>query len=313
MHTSIKSALAMAILAVGLNANAFELNNDNVVIKQDTTPNKIATYDLAVLDSLNAIDVDVVGVPKSMYEGDLSKFADTTVIGTLFEPDYDVLQKLAPDLIFAGSRSAKAIPDLEKLAPTAIYNIDPNHFIESFTKANLDLATAFDKTEPAQQIIDQINKNLAATQAANQGKTMAFLFIINDNIIAHVPGDRFGFAYDITGFDSVLPARPADYVAPPRPEPGSAEAKAAQEQRVQTIKSIAEADPDWLFILDRGAINGAEKTAEKTLAKHELLSQTSAFKNGNVYYVEPNPWYVITGGLNNFENITADLVKTFVK
>lgn len=310
MNLMLKMASTLAIVSFGLAANAFELKNDNGVIKTDAKPANIATYDLAVLDSLNALGVNVAGVPKSMYVDDLSKFSEKPVIGTLFEPDYDALKKIQPDLIFAGGRSAQAVPQLEKIAPVASYEIDSNNYLQSFTDANLNLAKAFGKTKEAQDIIDQINANVDQLQKANKDKTMAFLFIINDNIIKHVPGDRFGFVYDITGFNSVLPARPANYVAPARPEPGSPEAKAAQNERAKVIEQIATADPDWLFVLDRGAINGAEKTAHKTVANHPGLNATKAYKNDQIYYVDPNPWYVITGGLNNFKKITDDLVKT---
>lgn len=313
MQNIFKITVAAAAISFGLSANAFEIKNDNVTINLADTPTQIATYDLAVLDSLNAIGVDVAGVPKSMYEGDLAKFSEKPVIGTLFEPDYDELKKLNPDLIFAGGRSANAIPELAKIAPVASYNIDPNNFLESFTQANLNLAAAFDRADDAQKIIQRINANIEKIQAANQGKTMAFLFVINDNIIPHVPGDRFGFAYDVTGLESALPARPNDYVAPPRPAPGSEQAKAAQKERELNLERLALKNPDWIFVLDRGAINGAEKNAAKTLANHKVLSETTAFKNGNVYYVEPNPWYVITGGLNNFEKITQDILKNTVK
>lgn len=61
-------------------------------------------------------------------------------------------------------------------------------------------------------------------------------------------------------------------------------------------------------MLDRGAINGAEKTAADTLAKHPEISQTRAYKEGRVFYADPNGWYIIGGGLTNLKNITADML-----
>lgn len=290
-------------------ASAFELNHSEGRVQLNQAPAIIATYDLSVLDTLGALNVEVKGVPQSTYQGDLAKFKDTQKIGTLFEPNFDVLTELKPDLIFAGGRSARAIPELQKHAPVAVFNANTDAFMQSFNDNNLALAKAFGKEKAAKKQLKRINANIKKIQKQHQGQTGAFLFVINNNVMAHAPGDRFGYAYEITGLTSVLP--PADKSNTPvaRPAPGTPEAKAAQAARAKVITQIAKANPEWLIVLDRGAINGAEKAAAKILANHPELNQTQAFKSGRVFYVDPNPWYVISGGLNNFESITQEILR----
>ncbi len=297
-------------LAMAMPVMAFELVHDGGTLTLDQSPSTIASFDLAVLDSLDELGIDVAGVPKSTYAGSLEKYNQAAKVGTLFEPDYPALEKLSPQLIFAGGRSQKALQELNKIAPSASLNADPRAFMESFRSNNMALAKAFQKEEQAQQAIQAIDEDLKALHAANQGKTGVFLFVINGNVMAHVPGDRFGYAYELAGLKSVLPAKAPDAVAAPRAEPGSEAAKAAAAARAQTITAIAQAEPDWLIVLDRGAINGGEKTAANTLAKHPELSQTQAYKQGRVYYADPNGWYVIGGGLGNLKAITADMLAT---
>lgn len=301
------AVLAAALLAAAP-AAAFELNHSEGTLTLDTPPRKIVSFDLSVLDTLAAFDVPVAGVPRSMYEGALARYKDTTVVGTLFEPDYAVLNEVKPDLIFAGGRSQKAVPELRKLAPTVSFASDTHAFMKTFHDANLALGKAFGKEEQAAAALASIDGNVKELRRINQGKTGVLLFTIKGNVIPHAPGDRFGYAYELTGLESVLPAKDPNAPAIPRPEPDSPEAKAAAEQRAQTIAAVAAAEPDWLLVLDRGAINGAERTAADTLAKHPQLSQTRAFKENRVYYVDPNGWYVIGGGLNNMKAITDDLL-----
>lgn len=289
-------------------ATAFELVHSEGTISLPSASSKIVTYDLSVLDSLNTLDIEVVGVPKASYKGSLAKFKDATVVGTLFEPDYPTLKNLNPDLIFAGGRSQKAIPQLNEIAPTAALNSDPSAFLDSFRRNNLALAKAFQKQDLAQKAIEAIDDNVKTLHDANKGKTAAFLFAIKGNVIAHAPGDRFGYAYELAGLKSVLPVKDAKAPITPRPEAGSPEAKAAATARAETITAIATAEPDWLIVLDRGAINGAEKTAAATLGKHPQLSQTKAFKEGRVFYVDPDAWYVIGGGLTNLKEITDSML-----
>lgn len=289
-------------------ATAFELVHSEGTISLPSASSKIVTFDLSVLDTLNTLGVEVVGVPKASYKGSLAKFKDAAVVGTLFEPDYPVLNTLKPDLIFAGGRSQKAIPQLKEIAPTATFNSDPSAFLDSFRRNNLALAEAFEKKELAQKAIDAVDENVKTLRDVNKGKTAAFLFAIKGNVMAHVPGDRFGYAYELAGLKSVLPAKDPKAPAAPRPEAGSPEAKAAAAARAETITEIAKAEPDWLIVLDRGAINGAEKTAAETLSKHPQLSQTKAFKEGRVFYVDPDAWYVIGGGLTNLKEITDSML-----
>ncbi|NLC36181.1 MAG: ABC transporter substrate-binding protein [Alcaligenaceae bacterium] len=201
------------------------------------------------------------------------------------------------------------MPELSKLAPTVSFTSAPNAFLKSFRETNLALGQAFGKEEQARAALASIDKNLEALHQASQGKKGALLFSIRGNVIPHAPGDRFGYAYELTGLESVLPARDPNTAAAPRPEPGSPEAKALAEQRAQAVSAVAAAEPDWLLVLDRGAINGGERTAADTLAAHPELSQTQAFKEGRVVYVDPNGWYIVGEGLNNMRTISASLLE----
>lgn len=305
-------------VATSFSALAFELPHGKGALTDAATPRlvlekapeKIVTFDLGVLDTLNVLGVPVVGVPKSTYQGTLAKFDKTPVIGTLFEPDYTVLKEIKPDLIFAGRRSLPAVPELEKIAPTAEFTPDPKAFIASMQANVKALGTAFDKEAQAEAALAKLNGTLDALHAANKGKKGLFLFTVNGNVMPHAPGDRFGYAYELAGLDSVLPATDPNAPVAPRPEAGSPEAKAAAEKRAETLKNALKADPDWLVILDRGAINDGKKTAADTLAKHPELSQSRAYKAGNVYYADPNGWYVVTSGVANLQAISDDMLKS---
>ncbi len=296
-------------LLASASVQAFELEHDGGTLSLPATPKAIVSFDLGVLDTLNTLGVAVAGVPKSSYEGALSRYNDAPVVGTLFEPDYAALKQLKPELIFASGRSRKAVPELSAIAPTVELGADPARFVASFKDDALALGKAFDKTAQAQAVLDRIQKNLDALHQANQGKTGAFLFVIKGNVMAHAPGDRFGYAYELAGLKPVLPQREPGAEPAARPAAGSPEAKAAAARRAEEIKAVAQAEPDWLIVLDRGAINGGEKTAAATLAAHPELSRTRAFKEGRVYYVGPNAWYVVGTGLGNLEAISGDMLQ----
>lgn len=310
--TPTLTLLSAALLAT-TPVTAFELKHAEGTLTLPSTPQKVVSFDVGVLDSLAALDVPVVGVPKSTYEGALARYQGTRIVGTLFEPDYEVLKDIRPDLIIAGSRSLKEVPTLSELAPTVSFASDPNDFLSHFREANLALGKAFGREEQAKAALARIDQKFESLQTNNKGRTGAFLFTMRGNVIPHVPGDRFGYAYELTGLESVLPARDPNVPVPPRPEPGSPEAKAAAQERARVVSQLVAAEPDWLLVLDRGAINGGERTARATLEKHPELSQTKAFREGRVVYLDPNGWYVIGGGLNNVNAIADALLAQMKK
>ncbi|PRB79898.1 hypothetical protein CQ007_14955 [Pseudomonas sp. MYb185] len=309
-HVKLSVPLAglAAALLLSTSATAFELTHSAGTLTLPATPEKIVTFDLALLDSLDTLEIPVAGVPQSTYEGHLAKFNETPVAGTLFEPDYPALQQISPDLIIAGGRSQGAMPQLQEVAPTISFTSNPNDFLNNFKTVNQALAKAFDKSEQAQAALAGIDSDVSALHQANDGKTGAFLFVVGGNVMAHAPGDRFGYAYELTGLQSVLPAKAPAAGRQARPEPGSPQAEAAAKERALVISNIAQAEPDWLIVLDRGAINGGEKTAAETLAQHPQLSQTTAYKEGRVHYADPNSWYLVGGGLTNLKSITAQML-----
>src|SRR5690606_19369957 len=124
MGASLVASAAPAIAA----GSTFELKHSDGTLAQAAVPERIVSFDLGVLDTLAAFNIPVAGVPKSVYEGPLARYNDTKVVGTLFEPDYAVLNEIKPDLIFAGGRSLKAVPELQKVAPTVSFASDTNAF-----------------------------------------------------------------------------------------------------------------------------------------------------------------------------------------
>lgn len=298
----------VASLSVTIPSFAFELEHSAGTLSLADAPQRVVSFDLAHLDTLDTLGIPVAGVPKSAYSGALAKYNEATVVGTLFEPDYAALKGLEPDLIIAGGRSASAMPKLGELAPTVSFKSDPSDFLASVRNSSLALGRAWGKEAQAQAAYDAIQKNVDELRAINQGKSGALLFAIRGNVIAHAPGDRFGYVHELTGLRSVLPAKEAGAATQARPEPGTPEAEAAAAARTGAITAVADADPDWLVVLDRGAINNGEKTAHEALAKHPRLSQTTAFKEGRVYYVDPNSWYIVGGGLGNLKAITSRMI-----
>ena len=101
------------------------------------------------------------------------------------------------------------------------------------------------------------------------------LFAVGENFMPHAENDRFGFVYELAGFKPVLD--PSEQSNAPRPEAGSPEALKAAEKNVQRITAAVEKNPDYIIVLDRGAVNTQKYTAQDNIQKHPALKM-------------PKPW-----------------------
>ncbi|AKQ63982.1 Periplasmic binding protein [Myxococcus hansupus] len=315
IHRPLVAALFASSLATALPATAFELPHAGGTLSVPATPTRLAVYDLGALDTLNALGLRAVAVPKSTFPATLAAYNSNgvTQAGSLFEPDAKVLAEVKPDLIVVGGRSRNQVDALSAIAPTVNLSVRADHFVEDVKTQTRALGTAFGKQQAAEKLIKNFEKETKNLKSLTQGKTAVMLFAMNGNVMVHAPGDRFGYLHELAGFKAVVPPSEGGEDGP-RPKPGTPEAKARQEAAAALLQKAVAADPDWWVVLDRGAATGGgENKALETLAQHPLLSQTRAVKEGRVAVVDAPSWYVVGGGIANVTRIVQDLARTVKK
>lgn len=261
-------------------------------------PKRVAVFDLATLDTLDALGVEVAGVPQLSGPAYLKKKYDGQEyarVGTLFEPDYAVLEVLKPDLIIIAGRSRGTYEKLSAIAPTLDLSIAADSFVEGI-RGNLRLlGKVFEREQQAERLDGELQQALAAVQDKSRGLSSLTLFTVNDNLALHAPGERFGMLSEVLGTRSVV--EPVEALArQARPEPDSPEARALRERQQARLQAALAQQPDWLIVLDRGAATGGEGKAAQTLGNHAGVAAATAWRQGKVFYLDPATWYIATGG-----------------
>lgn len=254
-------------------------------------PEKVVSFDFAAIETLEAIGVDVAGLPGSNLPAHLEKYAsdDYAKVGSLFEPDYEALAALEPDLIIVAGRSSGAYEELAKIAPTVDLSNDWADFYGSI-QANADIVgQLFDKEAEIDALKAETDAKVdaARTAAADAGKGLIVL-TSGAEVSAYGPGSRFGFIHDTLGVTPVIE-----------------DVEAATHGDAISFEFILEANPDMLFVIDRDAATGSGAAA--AILDNELVAETNAWKNGDVVYIDPVRAYIVNGGLISF-GIMADQV-----
>ncbi|MFC6589049.1 hypothetical protein ACFQDZ_19060 [Sulfitobacter pacificus] len=112
---------SIALSATSLCADTVEIETYRgpVDIPQDI--GKIAVFDLSAFDTLTALNVEVDGLVSPVYLPYLEQAAvGTTPVGSLFEPDYEAVFALQPDLIIAGGAHRSMWTNWRGLRPRRI-------------------------------------------------------------------------------------------------------------------------------------------------------------------------------------------------
>lgn len=292
--------LLCLLLSTSLWAYPLTIEHRQGQLTLPSQPQQIVVFDLGLLDTLTALNVKIAGLPETQdyWPEYLQQYANAayTKVGSLFEPDYTALEALKPDLILIAGRSSAAYEKLSALAPTLDLSLDPAHFVEGVRHNLALLGQMFNREDKAEALDNELMQTLDTLQTQAGDATGLVLFTLGNNIMIHAPGERFGMINALTGMTAVV--TPAEATATPsqRPAPGSPEAIALIEQRNQRLAQAMARQPDWLFVLDRGAATGGEKTAATTLTNNPLITASSAWQKQQVYYLDPTSWYIATGG-----------------
>lgn len=269
----------------------------NIELKQ--SPKKIAVYDLSILDTLNALNIQAQIVPKTTFTGSLTEYNQDQFVkaGSLFEPDLAQLKQLKPDLIFVGGRSAKTMQSLQPIAATVDLSPKTDQYMSDLKNRTLTLAKAFKREDIAAKKLKDLDQLQLKVKEQTANKSAVMLFAMGNNYMPHAANDRFGFIHELTGFKSVLPLTEKTDTA--RPEAGSAEALAAQKKSAELLKSAVQHNPDYVIVLDRGAVNTQKYATKEGIKTHPVLGQSQAVKQNRIIFVNADAWYITGAGLDN--------------
>ena len=265
-------------------------------------PTAVVTFDIATLDTLDAIGAGdtVVGIPEIPLPDYLSQYADLPKVGTLFEPDYEAVAELDPDLIVTAARSTGAYDELAEISTTIDLTaafagkFDPTAGLERAEQ----LGEIFGAEDAVAEAAERINALEADIESAADG-TALVLSVSGGEYGAFGEGSRFGYFYDVLGFTPAVVA--ADL-------PG---VEGSPHGDTVTNEFLLTANPDWIIAFDRGAAVGDDSTAAETL-DNELVARTTAAQEGHIVYLPASELYIVINGLTAMQNVLTEIADVVV-
>ncbi|ELK46508.1 siderophore ABC transporter substrate-binding protein [Halobacillus sp. BAB-2008] len=259
----------------------------------EKNPEHVVVFDFGTLDTLDSLGVEVTGLPQMNIPSYLSKFesSDYKNAGGLKEPDFEAIYDMDPDLIIISGRQADLYEDFKDIAPTIYVQLDAENYMESF-KGNVEMiGKIFDKEKEAEKQLLDVEENMKALQEKTADIDGKGLITLSNGgkVSAYGPGSRFGIIHDVFG----VPAVDEDLDV------------STHGQNV-SYEYIAENNPDYLFVVDRDAVVNGEAAAKQTI-ENDLVKETTAFKEDQIVYLDPDIWYLSGGGLTSVQMMVDEI------
>ena len=262
-----------------------------------TNPETVVVADMAVLLSLHDLGVEGIagllglGVPVPDKYAEALNNPDFEPLGSVWEPDYEAINALEPDLIIVAGRSSRIYPDMKEIAPTVDLTVWED-FYNKFQEQHRNMGKIFGVEELVEERLAELDANVqdVSAQAAGAGKAL-ILMTTGAEVTAYGPGSRFGFVHDTFGYAAADENLERD----------------ATHGDAVSFEYILEMQPDVLFVIDRASAIGEEGKAAQEILDNELVAQTPAWQNGRVVYVDSFAWYIAWTALPTFFQVVEDV------
>lgn len=258
------------------------------------SPERVVIFDIGAMETFDELGLPMVGLPLSNLPNHLAKYKDMKEIGdigTVKEANFEKVHALNPDLIIISIRLEASYDEFSKIAPTIFYDVDPNDYMTSFKANTRMIGRLYGKEDEVEKHLKEIDQDIENTQrkAATLDQKSLIVLFNNSNFSAFGRGSRFGFIHDVLGV--------------PATDEGLDVSRHGQKI---SNEYILEQNPDILYVVDRNVIVNSIPT-NKSDVENTLIQQTNAYKNGKIFYLDPQVWYLSQGGITSTKKMIKEI------
>ena len=278
-------------------------------------PQRVVALDNRTFQTLEAWGIELVAGPKPIMPEGLGYKTDDSVmdVGSHNDPNLEMIAAADPDLVIIGQRFAGRYDEIKALVPNAAVinlNMDVSvdaessgdNLVNGFKDFTLALGQVFDKNDEAAQLVAEFEDSIAAAKAAYDPDTTIMTLIVSGGDIrfaAPGSGRLWGPLYEVFGWTSSLQID---------------NASSDHQGDDISIEAIAQSNPDWIFVMDRDAMN---TSADGYVPAYDIIANAPALANitavtENQMVFSPNDAYVnesiqtFTALFNELANVMAN-------
>ena len=259
-----------------------EDNNGSQTISLPLT--SVVATDNRTFETLESWGVELSAAAVALMPSTIGYKKDDSIIDLCNhnEPDLEALVAVEPQLVVNGQRFTQFHDDIAKLAPDAVVlELDPREGqpLDAELKRQVTvLGEVFGKQAEAKKLADDLDAAVARVKAAYDPSQTVMAVTTSGGEIGYIApkvGRTLGPLFDLLGLTPALEVE------------GATDDHQGDDI---SVEAIAEANPDWILVLDRdaGANTEGASSAQEIIAESEALANVTAIQEGNIIYLNPN-------------------------
>lgn len=244
-------------------------------------PQRVVALDNTSFETLRELGVTPVAVPKQLLPGTMQDWADDAEIidvGTHREPRLEEINAADPDLIIGGKRFIEYTETLTSIAPVVDLapNVEAADYLDGLKAQTSTLGEIFAQPEKATELNQALDAAVSDAARLTNGQTV---FLANHN----------GGKID-NGAGRLAPLiEPLDMIDVFASDRGGSDS--VHNDSGLAPETVAQANPDWVIVMDRDAAVNGGTPAKATVEAQELWRNTTFATKGQVLYLPADFYY----------------------
>lgn len=215
------------------------------------------------------------------------KYMDT---GSAKEPNLEKIAESQPELIIVSNRMENHMDQIKAIAPTYYAQVDYVDRLQSFKHQTLIIAEMVGKKALAEQQLQILEQDMQKLREKTKDKTALVILVNNNKLSAYGVGSRFGLIHDLYGFS-----------------PANDGIKVGTHGMSISHEFIAQANPDFLFVIDRGAAISEKTGGAQKILDNAIVKQTRAAQNNKIVYLDSSTWYLMNDSLGGMQSMLEEV------
>lgn len=249
-------------------------------------------------------DIELVAAPKPLFRfwPEYAENNDVLDLGNHREPNLENLVAAEPDLIINGQRFGGFYDDISSQNPDAtiveLTAREGEDHADELKRQTTELGKIFGHEEDAEQIVADFESAIEDAAAAYpEGDTVIGLMTSGGEIlyVAPVDGRGLGVLFPTLGLDPAIEVEASD----------------TSHGDDISVEAIADANPDWLIVLDRDALMEEDGYVPATdlIENSEALQNVTAVQEGQIVYTSAE--FYLTEGIQAYTDLYRSLADAF--
>jgi len=232
------------------------------------TDGDIIATTVAIVEIMDKLELDLVGVPTS-YKDLPDRYSDATEVGMAMEPDMEIIKSLKPTDVLSVTTLQADLEDSFEKTDTPVTFVDLES-VEGMYDSILDLGEKYDRTEQAEDIVQDFEEKLSETEQKVEGKESPKVLILLGVPGSYLVATENSYIGDLVrraGGENVIKGEDVEYIS-------------------SNTEHLQQANPDVILRAAHGMPDEVVEMFDEEFATNDIWKHFKAVENDRVYDLE---------------------------